>query len=77
MKCLDFCVSAGDMYKKWRYRTGIICCFIKELFVRYIMVVVNVDGKDYELTEKHEAVMEFLREAQAIEQGGVHLPPLR
>jgi hypothetical protein len=35
------------------------------------MVVVNVDGKDYELTEKHEGVMKYIEEAKAIEQGGV------
>jgi hypothetical protein len=41
------------------------------------MVVVNVDGKDYELTEKHESVMKYIEEAKAIEQGGVDIHPFR
>jgi len=35
------------------------------------MVKINVDGKDYELTEKHEQVMKYIPEAIAMEQGGV------
>lgn len=41
------------------------------------MVVINVDGKDYELTEKHESVMQYIKEAKAIEQGGVQRAPHR
>ena len=37
------------------------------------MVKINVDGKDYELTEDHEKVMKYLPEAIAMEQGGVSL----
>lgn len=37
------------------------------------MVVINVDGKDYELTEKHESVMIFIQQAKIIEQGGIKI----
>lgn len=37
------------------------------------MVKINVDGKDYELTEKHEQVMKYIPEAIAMEQGGVSI----
>ena len=35
------------------------------------MVVIQVDGKDYELTEEHVKLMKYVEEAQAIEEGGV------
>jgi len=35
------------------------------------MVVINVDGKDYEINENQENLMEYVKEAKAIEQGGV------
>ena len=37
------------------------------------MVVINVDGKEYTLNEKHETLMKDIEEAKAIEQGGVHI----
>lgn len=37
------------------------------------MVVINVSGKDYELTEKHESVMIFIQQAKIIEQGGIKI----
>lgn len=35
------------------------------------MVVIKVDGKEYELTEEHVKLMKYVEEAQAIEEGGV------
>ena len=35
------------------------------------MVVITVDGKEYELTEDHVKLMKYVEEAQAIEDGGV------
>ena len=36
-----------------------------------LMVVIKVDGKEYELTEEHVKLMKYVEEAQAIEEGGV------
>ncbi len=36
-----------------------------------------MDGKEYELTEKHENVMQYIKEAKAISQGDVPHPSLR
>lgn len=41
------------------------------------MTIVNVDGKDYEITESQEQLMLYVQEAKAIEQGGVHLALFR
>jgi hypothetical protein len=41
------------------------------------MVIVNVDGKDYDITESQEKLMLYVQEAMAIEQGGVPILLLR
>ena len=41
------------------------------------MVVIKVDGKEYELTEEHVKLMKYVEEAQAIEEGGVAVCALR
>ena len=41
------------------------------------MVVIKVDGKEYELTEEHVKLMKYVEEAQAIEEGGVPNQALR
>jgi hypothetical protein len=35
------------------------------------MVKINVDGKDYELNENQLNLLEYVKEAKAIEQGDV------
>ena len=37
------------------------------------MVVVCVDGKDYELTEQQAAAMKYVEDAEAVEKGKVLL----